>query len=221
MKVQRVASCLLALAAMPPAYAGTYESFCDLSGPEINCRIDVSSPSGGGNTPDLIRVWDYPSLLSVQVCSDWYQSGAAGERSMSFAEVDFRAPDKPDIKALLVLSTRLSSSGSHYLIVDWAAATPDTTSAGSLVPASVPVAVVPITACAPMSANPFSGIDNSVSVTVVARNEIAIAVAGKTAVRLKTQLGSNRQVAPTQVRVAPLIVDFPDKSIIHSLWSRR
>ncbi|MFO1495733.1 MAG: hypothetical protein U1F26_13855 [Lysobacterales bacterium] len=202
-------------------------SFCDMdrqSGTtapgqgELNCRVDVSAPTDGlGLEYSRERAWDNPNAVHFQVCSDWAATPSAPNRSMSFAELDVRAPDKPTSKALLVFSAR-QSAGAQYLVIDWISPTSSTATASGVLASSVPVAVLPISACTPILTDPYWNIGTEVTVKAVSTNEIEVRVGSYAPIKVKARLGSNLQVAPTKLTIKPLIYDFADFSVIRTLW---
>lgn len=215
-----------ALAMAPAVYAASLpsakEAFCDLNRyneAEVNCRADVSAPTGGG-APTIysrLRTWNYPDVIRFQLCTDWDPLQTSRNRSLTFAEFDFRAPDKPNTKAMLVLSAR-QSSGVQYLVIDWLSPTATNSTASGVLASSVPVAVLPITACSPVLADPYWNIGTEVKVETVSMNEIEVKVGTYAPVKVKARLGSTQKVVPTEARVAPLIYDYVDASYIRTLW---
>lgn len=226
MKLRTWASvCALAIASAAHADSLSVArgAFCDLNRyneAEVNCRVDVSAPTGGGEAQlqySTTRTWDYPDAIHFQVCADWDPLNTARIRAMSFAEIDFRAPDKPTTKALLVFSATQSSNG-QYLVIDWLSPTATSVSAANWLTSSVPIAVLPIGACGSTLVDPYWNIGTEVRVRNVSNNEIEVAVGTQAPIKLKARLGSTQRVVPSQVRVAPLIVDYADKSFTRTLW---
>ena len=136
---------------------------------------------------------------------------------MTWAELDFRAPDKPTIKGLLVFTARRSSSG-QYLVVDWVSPTATNSTATTVLTSSVPIAVAPISACAPILTDPYWNIGTEVTVKTVSNNEIVVTVGAQAPIKVKARLGSTQPVVASQLRIKPLIYDFVDPSVIRTLW---
>lgn len=222
----RLVSCLLALIAAPTVHA--IDDMCELSrwpagDGDLTCRLDVSAPAGGGGTSPVLQRSKTLSGITAfrfQVCSDWNVLDTHRDRSMTFAEIDFRAPDKPQSKSLLVFSAE-RSSGVDYLAIDWIGPTTNEATAVDTVPYTLPLALPPIAPCAPVLTDPYRNIGTLVTVSMVSRNEIEVRVGAQAPVKLKARLGSSLQVSPTQVRIAPLIYDHSDSSVIRTLWFNR
>lgn len=224
MKLRQFTYTLLALTIMPQVCAAfDRETFCDIdreiSATEVNCRVDVSAPTGSGNQPAgaRIREWDNPGNLAFQVCNEWNARTTARNRSLTFAEIEVKAPDKPGVKGLLVLSAQ-QASGLQYLVIDWAAPTSTEATAATVLPLSKPVAVAPISACTPVLADPFWNIGTGVKIVVTPRNEIEIAVSGQASLTLRPNLGSSTPATISKVRVSPSVFDYADGSLIRTLW---